>query len=98
MENLTINSFQLCISFRGKGAMRIANVTNFIFHFPQLTFEHQTMRMIDLLMELKKVVFKDVLKHTAKFLETKVRNRPEEAREREVAPETAFSLQLLHQD
>lgn len=86
MENLTINSFQLCISFRGKGAMRIANVTNFIFHFPQLTFENQTMRMIDLLMELKKVVFKDVLKHTAKFLETKVRNRPEEAREREVAP------------
>lgn len=86
VENLTINSFQLCISFRGKGTKRIANVTDFIFHFPQLTFENQTMRMIDLLMELKKVVLKDVLKHTAKFLETKVRNRPQVQKERQTAP------------
>lgn len=86
IENLTINSFHLCISFKGKGAKRIANVTNFIFHFPQLTFENQTMRMIDLLLELKKIVFKDVLKHTAKFVETKVRNRRKSVSERDAAP------------
>lgn len=76
IENLTINSFVLCISFKGKGAMRMVNVTDFMFHFPKLAFENQTMRLIDIFMELKKVILKDIIKHAGKFLETKVRNHP----------------------
>ncbi|QLQ78618.1 hypothetical protein HG537_0A08650 [Torulaspora globosa] len=76
IENLTINSFLLCISFKGKGAKRVINVTDFMFHFPKLTFENQTMRLIDLFMHLKRVILKDIIRHAIKFLETKVRNHP----------------------
>lgn len=76
IENLTINSFILCISFKGKGAMRMVNVTDFMFHFPELTFENQTMRLIDLLADLKRIVLRHIIKHAVKFLETKMRNHP----------------------
>ncbi|QLL33732.1 hypothetical protein HG536_0F00570 [Torulaspora globosa] len=76
IENITINSFLLCISFRGRGAKRMINVTDFMFHFPKLTFENQTMRLIDLFMHLRKMILKDIIRHAVKFLETKVRNHP----------------------
>lgn len=76
IENLVLNTFRLCISFKGSGALRLINVTNFIFSFPELVYENQTIRIIDLLVDLKKILIRDVLKHTAKFIGAKVRNRP----------------------
>lgn len=75
LENLTLNTFKVCVSFRGKGALRLANVTDFVYNFPTLKLQNQTMRVADLLMVLKKVLIKDLLKHTGKFLGAKVSRR-----------------------
>ncbi|GAV53553.1 hypothetical protein ZYGR_0AK00550 [Zygosaccharomyces rouxii] len=75
LERLTLNTFKVCVSFRGKGALRLANVTDFVYNFPTLKLQNQTMRVADLLMILKKVLIKDLLKHTGKFLGAKVSRR-----------------------
>lgn len=76
IENLVLNKFRVCTSFKGTGALRLINVTNFIFSFPKLVYENQTVRIIDLLLELKKIIIKDMIKHTPKFIGAKVRNHP----------------------
>lgn len=75
LENLNLNTFKVCVSFRGKGALRLANVTDFVYNFPTLKLRNQIMRVADLLMLLKRVLVKDLLKHTGKFLGAKVSNK-----------------------
>lgn len=76
IENMLINSFKLMISYKGKGKMRLANVTNFLFTFPTLIFENQTMTLADLMIKIKKILIKVLIKHTGKFLGTKLKNHP----------------------
>ncbi|CCE64813.1 hypothetical protein TPHA_0I03120 [Tetrapisispora phaffii CBS 4417] len=76
MENIVINGFKLCISFKGKGSKRLINVTDFVFNFPKLSFVNQTMRSIDIIIILKKVLIKALLKQSGKFLLSKLKRRP----------------------
>ncbi|GAV48642.1 hypothetical protein ZYGR_0N00460 [Zygosaccharomyces rouxii] len=75
LEHLNLNTFKVCVSFRGTGALRLANVTDFVYNFPTLKLQHQTMRVADLLIILKKVLIKDLVKHTGRFLGAKVTRR-----------------------
>lgn len=76
IENMLISSFKLNISFKGKGKLRLANVTDFLFTFPTLLFENQTMTLSDLMVKIKGVLIKVLLKHTGKFLGTKFKHHP----------------------
>lgn len=76
IESLLLNTFKVCVSFRGKGALRLANVTEFVYNFPTLKLQNQTLRVMDLLILLKKVLIKDLIRHTGRFLGTKVKRRP----------------------
>lgn len=79
IESLHLNTFKVCVSFRGKGALRLANVTEFVYNFPTLKLQNQTLRVMDLLILLKKVLIKDLVRHTGRFLGTKVRrHRPDD--------------------
>ncbi|CAI4047253.1 Fmp27p SKDI_12G4820 [Saccharomyces kudriavzevii IFO 1802] len=73
VEDLKLNSFKLCISYKGRGKMRLANVTNFVFNFPTLRLANQTLRVTDLLLALKKVLIKVLIKHTGRFISNKLR-------------------------
>ncbi|EDO18378.1 hypothetical protein Kpol_1013p50 [Vanderwaltozyma polyspora DSM 70294] len=75
MENVTLNGFKLCISFKGKGAKRLINVSDFLFNFPTLRFDNQTMRVIDLLLVLKKILVKALLRQSGRFLVSKLKTR-----------------------
>ncbi|KAL3230847.1 Protein FMP27, mitochondrial [Nakaseomyces bracarensis] len=76
IENMLINSFKLNISFKGKGKLRLANVTDFLFTFPTLLFENQTMTLSDMMVKIKNILIKVLLKHTGKFLGTKFKHHP----------------------
>ncbi|SCU94037.1 LANO_0E05490g1_1 [Lachancea nothofagi CBS 11611] len=73
INNMVINSFKLTISYRGNGATRLINVTNFGFLFPRLTFHNQTITMVDLTMMVKQVLLKSLFKHAGKFLGNKLK-------------------------
>lgn len=76
MENITLNGFKLCISFKGKGTKRLINVTDFVFNFPTLRFRNQTMRSIDIIIVLKKVLLKALLRQSGRFFVSKLKSRP----------------------
>ncbi|CAI4048623.1 hypothetical protein SUVZ_12G4760 [Saccharomyces uvarum] len=73
VENLKLNSFKLCISYKGKGKMRLVNVTNFVFDFPTLRLANQTLMLTDLLLALKKILVKVLIKHTGRFITNKLK-------------------------
>ncbi|AMD20386.1 HDL358Wp [Eremothecium sinecaudum] len=73
IENMVINSFPLAISYRGQGAKRLINVTDFMFMFPKLQFINQTITIREVMKGIKKVLLKSLLKHTGQFLGNKLR-------------------------
>ena len=91
VEDLKLNSFKLCISYKGKGKMRLANVTNFVFNFPTLRLSNQTLRVTDLLLALKKVLIKVLIKHTGRFIGNKLKRN---SKENKIADDTSPLKQL----
>lgn len=73
INKMVINSFVLSVSYRGHGAKRLINVTDFVFVFPKLVFQHETMTKVDLTMVLKRVLLKSLLKHAGKFIGNKLK-------------------------
>lgn len=76
IDKLTINDFMLCVSFRGQGTKRLANVTDFVFKFPTLTYTNKAFKLLDLLLNIKKYFTKTLIHQSAKLIETKVFHHP----------------------
>ncbi|KAG0661326.1 hypothetical protein C6P44_002776 [Monosporozyma unispora] len=75
IEKMIFNRFELNISYRGHGKKRLINVTDFLFTFPELIFDNQVMKFIDILHAIRRILVRVILKHTGKFLGTKLRRR-----------------------
>lgn len=75
VDDLRLNSFQLCISYKGKGARRLVDVSDFLFTFPRLVVKNQILQMIDFLRVVKRVLVRVLVGHTGKFLSTKLKKR-----------------------
>ncbi|SCU89518.1 LAFA_0E18734g1_1 [Lachancea sp. 'fantastica'] len=73
VDNMVVNSFKLIISYRGSGAKRLINVTDFGFLFPRLTLHNRTLKTVELVMVIKQVLLKALLKHAGKFLGNKLK-------------------------
>lgn len=78
IQDLMLNSFKLCISYKGKGTRRLINISNFLFTFPSLSFENQMLRVVDILNSLKKLLIKVLIRHTGKFLKGKLKTNSKE--------------------
>ncbi|CCK70267.1 Fmp27p KNAG_0D05290 [Huiozyma naganishii CBS 8797] len=86
VERMVLNAFPLLVSYKGHGKKRLGNVTNFAFDFPELLFANETMKLLDIYMVVRKVLVKVLLKHTARFLTTKIRKRRSTIDSRSTAP------------
>ncbi|CAL9734019.1 protein Fmp27p, mitochondrial [Monosporozyma servazzii] len=75
IEKMVFNKFELNISYRGHGKKRLINVTDFLFTFPRLVFDNQVMKFVDIVHALRRVLVRVLLKHTGKFLGTKLTRR-----------------------
>ncbi|CCH63022.1 hypothetical protein TBLA_0J00220 [Henningerozyma blattae CBS 6284] len=72
VNKMTLNGFKLCISYRGKGTMRLANVSNFIFKFPALHYSNQVLMLLEIFQHLKKTVIKAIVHQSGKLIGTKL--------------------------
>lgn len=98
VEDLLLNSFKFLISYRGKGLRRLANVSDFMFTFPALILENQTIRVMDLFNMVKKVVIEELLNHTGKFLSSKLRRNSMEDRPRNLRQISSYQAYLELED
>lgn len=74
---LSIVSFKfkscvISVTYRGHGSKRLINVTDFAFTLPEMTFLNQTWTLLDLTMEIKKLVIKALLSHTGSIIGNKL--------------------------
>ena len=76
IEKLLLNKFKLNISYHGHGKKRLINVTDFLFTFPEIMFENEVMKFVDIIHVLRRTLIRVILKHTGKFLGTKLKRRP----------------------
>lgn len=72
IEQMVIHSFELNVSYKGHGKKRLINVSNLRLQFPEYLLLQETIKLIDLLKMLKKLVIKILLKHTGKFITNKL--------------------------
>lgn len=75
VDDLLLNSFKLCVSYKGKGTRRLIDVSDFLFTFPELKIKNQVLRFADILKILKRVLIRVLMNHTGKFLSTKLKRR-----------------------
>ncbi|SMN20999.1 similar to Saccharomyces cerevisiae YLR454W FMP27 Putative protein of unknown function [Maudiozyma saulgeensis] len=75
VDDLLLNSFKLCVSYKGKGKRRLIDVSDFLFTFPKLVVKNQILQLIDFLRVIKRVLIRVLLNHTVKFLSTKMKKR-----------------------
>jgi len=67
--------FKSCIinvTYRGHGAKRLINVSNFTLKMPEMIFTNQTWTLLDLTMGIKKLIIKALLNHTGSILGNKL--------------------------
>ena len=75
VDDLLLNSFKLCVSYKGKGTRRLIDVSDFLFTFPRLVVKNQILQLIDFLRVVRRVLVRVLLNHTVKFLSTKLKKR-----------------------
>ncbi|CAB4255596.1 similar to Saccharomyces cerevisiae YLR454W FMP27 Putative protein of unknown function [Maudiozyma barnettii] len=75
VDDLLLNSFKLCVSYKGKGKRRLIDVSDFLFTFPKLVVKNQILQLIDFLRVIKRVLVRVLLNHSIKFLSTKLKKR-----------------------
>lgn len=85
IENIGIKPFMMNVTYQGTGAKRLINVTDFLIKFPEIRFSNQTMSMLDLMLNLKRILRRALLRHTGKFLGNKLKRHSRVKRLRTVA-------------
>ncbi|ODV62701.1 uncharacterized protein ASCRUDRAFT_74185 [Ascoidea rubescens DSM 1968] len=76
---LSIVSFQvnhciLCVSYKGAGKTKLINVNDFVLKLPLIHFSNRVWTLLDLAMNLKKIVIKSLLAHTGQLIGNKLKH------------------------
>lgn len=87
IEHMKIHAFELNVSYKGHGKKRLINVSNLRVQFPEYVLLQETIRLMDLLKMLKRLVIRILLKHTGKFLSNKI-SSPRRSKTLPALPET----------
>lgn len=103
LAHVKLNSFVICLSYKGAGERNWEDLHDFVFRMPTLEYRNKTWSNLDLALRLKKDVIRALISHTGAIIGNKLsRHRPSKRqveRLKEIAhsstiPESEFSLQL----
>lgn len=89
----SLKTSQISVTFRGTGAKRLVNVTDFIINVPDIVLFNKTCTFLDLVNELKKNVIKALLAHSGSLISNKLSKR--DAR-RHLANISGYSSARIH--
>ncbi|EXJ84349.1 hypothetical protein A1O3_05016 [Capronia epimyces CBS 606.96] len=103
LAHVKLDSFVVCLSYKGKGERNFEDLHDFVFRMPTLEYRNKTWSNLDLALRLKKDVIRALISHTGAIIGNKLsRHRPskrqverlkEIAHSSTIAP-SEFSLQL----
>lgn len=76
VKSMLLNGFDICLSYRGKGTKRLANVTEFIFKFPTKQFDDEVLMILEVLNQFKKSIIKAIVQQSGNLIGAKLRVNP----------------------
>ena len=94
LAHVKLDSFVLCLSYKGKGDHNIEDLHDFVFRMPTLEYRNKTWSNLDLALRLKKDLIKALISHTGAILGNKFThhraNKQQQNRLREIAASSAI--------
>jgi len=94
LAHVKLDSFVICLSYKGKGDHNIEDLHDFVFRMPTLEYRNKTWSNLDLALRLKKDFIKALISHTGAILGNKFThhraNKQQQNRLREIAASSAI--------
>jgi hypothetical protein len=94
LAHVKLDSFVICLSYKGKGDHNIEDLHDFVFRMPTLEYRNKTWSNLDLALRLKRDVIKALISHTGAILGNKFThhraNKQQQNRLREIAASSAI--------
>ena len=94
LSHVKLNSFVICLSYKGKGDRNLEDLHDFVFRMPMLEYRNKTWSNLDLADRVKRDVIKALISHTGAILSNKFThhraNRNQQNRLREIAAHSAI--------
>lgn len=73
--SLKLNKLVICITYRGTGAKRLINVSDFVLHVPDIHVSNKIFTLLDMTLYFKREIIKALLSHTGSLITNKLTKR-----------------------
>lgn len=71
LAHVKLDSFVICLSYKGKGERNLEDLHDFVFRMPTLEYTNKTWSNLDLALRLKKDVIRALISHTGAIIGNK---------------------------
>lgn len=94
LAHVKLDSFVICLSYKGKSERNIEDLHDFVFRMPALEYRNKTWSNLDLALRLKKDVIRALISHTGAIIGNKFShhrpNKQQQSRLREIVGNSAI--------
>jgi hypothetical protein len=94
LAHVKLDSFVICLSYKGKSERNIEDLHDFVFRMPVLQYRNKTWSNLDLALRLKKDVIRAIISHTGAIIGNKFShhrpNKQQQSRLRELVSNSAI--------
>ena len=95
LAHVKLNTFVICLSYKGKSDRNIEDLHDFVFRMPTLEYTNKTWSNLDLALRLKKDVIRALISHTGAIIGNKLSHHRPSKKQQDKSREIASSSTLL---
>ncbi|OAP64948.1 hypothetical protein AYL99_00920 [Fonsecaea erecta] len=98
LAHIKLNSFVVCLSYKGKSDRNFEDLHDFVFRMPTLEYRNKTWSNLDLALRLKKDVIRALISHTGAIIGNKFSHHRPSKKQVERLKEIAHSSTIANSD
>ncbi|KIV87636.1 hypothetical protein PV11_03168 [Exophiala sideris] len=98
LAHVKLNTFVICLSYKGKGDRNIEDLHDFVFRMPTLEYRNKTWSNLDLALRLKKDVIRALISHTGAIIGNKLSHHRPKKQQVERLKEIAVTSTIPNSD
>lgn len=98
LAHVRLNSFVVCLSYKGKSERNFEDLHDFVFRMPTLEYRNKTWSNLDLALRLKKDVIRALISHTGAIIGNKFSHHRPNKKQVERLKEIAHSSTIPNSD
>ena len=95
LAHIKLNTFVICLSYKGQKERNIEDLHDFVFRMPTLEYANKTWSNLDLAMRLKKDIIRALISHTGAIIGNKLSHHRPSKKQQDRFRELASSSTLI---